>query len=104
MISIDEYLEKLAAFVGDEYGRQFRQQFKDRHGSSELAMLAAPTKEEYDQLVKAVAIMTLTEKENAAILNDQQVMKIAEDAGVDAGVFGIFVNGYILECKKDNNQ
>jgi len=99
--SIDEYLEKLAAFVGDDYGRQFREQFKDRRGSSELAMLASPTREEYDQLVKAVAIMTLTEKEEAAKLSDQQVLKIADDAGVDAGVFAIFVNGYVLEVKKN---
>jgi len=103
VISIDEYLEKLSSFVGDEYGRQFRSQFKDRRGSSELAMLAAPTREEYDQLEKAVAIMTLTEKKNVAKLSDQQVLKIANDAGIDAGIFAIFINGYSLECKKDNN-
>ena len=100
MITIDEYLGKLAAFVGDEYGRQFREQFKDRRGSSELAMLAAPTRDEYDQLEKAVAIMTLIEKENVAKLSDHQVLKIAADAGIDAGVFAIFINGYCLEVKK----
>ena len=100
MITIDEYLEKLSSFVGDEYGKQFRSQFKDGRGSSELAMLAAPTNEEYEQLEKAVAIMTLTEKENVAKLSDQQVMKIAADAGIDAGVFAIFINGYCLEVKK----
>ena len=103
MISIDDYLEKLASFVGDEYGKQFRSQFKDGRGSSELAMLAAPTKEEYEQLKMAVAIMTLTEKEEAAKLSDEQVLKIAADAGVDAGIFAIFVNGYCLESKKHNN-
>lgn len=101
LISIDEYLKKLSSFIGDEYGRQFRSQFKDRRGSSELAMLAAPTREEYDQLEKAVAIMTLTEKESAEKLNDQQVLKIADDAGVDAGMFAIFINGYSLERKKE---
>ena len=100
MITIDEYLGKLAAFVGDEYGRQFREQFKDRRGSSELAMLAAPTRDEYDQLEKAVAIMTLIEKENVAKLSDHQVLKIADDAGIDGGIFAIFVNGYCLEVKK----
>ncbi len=99
-MSIDDYLEKLSCFVGDEYGKQFRSQFKDRHGSSELAMLASPTKEEYEQLKKAVAIMTLTEKEEAAKLSDEQVLKIAADADVDAGVFAIFINGYSLENKK----
>ena len=102
MISIDEYLEKLSSFVGDAYGEQFRSQFKDVRGSSELAMLAAPTREEYEQLKKAVAIMTLTEKGNAEKLSDEQVLKISADAGIDAGVFAIFVNGYCLESKKDN--
>jgi hypothetical protein len=103
LISIDEYLEKLSSFVGDAYGKQFRSQFKDSRGSSELAMLAAPTREEYEQLKIAVGIMTLTEKEEAVKLSDQQVLKIADDAGIDAGIFAIFVNGYSLEVKKDNN-
>jgi len=42
-----------------------RSQFKDIEGSSELAMLAAPSAEELEQLKKAVAIMTPAEKQKA---------------------------------------
>jgi hypothetical protein len=93
------YLQKLSAFVGSDYGRQFRNQFKDSRGSSELAMLAAPSKEEYEELKRAVAIMTTAEKQNAAKLTDEQVVKIAEDAKIDAGTFAIFINGYAIEKK-----
>ena len=77
-----------------------REQFKDIKGSSELAMLAAPTKEELEQLKKAVAIMTPDEKQNAGRLADLQIQKIAADADVDVGLFAIFVNGYALHCKR----
>jgi len=63
-------------------------------------MLAAPSREEYEELKRAVAIMTAGEKENAAELNDEQVAKIAEDACVDTGKFAIFINGFALECRK----
>ena len=99
-MTIDAYLLKLSAFIGNNYGRQFRNQFKDNAGTSELAMLAAPSREEYEELKKAVAIMTAAEKENAAMLSDEQVAKIAEDADVDAGKFAIFINGFALECRK----
>lgn len=99
-MTIDAFLQKLSAFVGDDYGRQFRRQFKDNAGTSELAMLAAPSRKEYEELKKAVAIMTTGEKENAATLSDEQVARIAEDAGVDAGKFAIFINGFALECRK----
>ena len=94
------YLQKLSDFVGSDYGRQFRNQFKDSRGSSELAMLAAPSKEEYEELKRAVAIMTADEKANAAELNDEQVARIAEDANVDAAKFAIFINGFALESRK----
>jgi len=93
-------LQKLSAFVGSDYGRQFRNQFKDNAGSSELAMLAAPSKKEYEELKRAVAIMTVDEKDNAAKLTDEQVAKIAEDAAVDSAKFAIFINGFALECRK----
>lgn len=100
MIDIDAYLEKIGRFVGDPGGKMIRQQFKDHRGSSELAMLASPSKDEYNQLSRAVAIMTASEKESAKDLTDGQVAKIAEDAYVDCGLFAIFVNGYALECKE----
>jgi hypothetical protein len=86
--------------VDDKYGRYFRSRFKDMRGTSELGMLASPSKDELEQLKKAVAIMTPTEKESAADLADEQVQRIASDAGIDAGILAIFINGYILELKR----
>lgn len=100
-ISIDVYLRKLGMLVDDEYGRMFRQQFRDNRGSSELAMLESPSGEELEQLKRAVAIMTPGEKKDVASLTDEQIQRIAEDAKIDAGTFAIFVNGYILECKRE---
>jgi hypothetical protein len=99
-ISLEEYLEKVALFCGNEYGNRFRGQFVDMEGTSELAMLAAPTAEELQELRKAVAIMTATEKQNAATLSDDQIKGIAEDARIDPANFAIFMNGYLLTCKR----
>jgi hypothetical protein len=77
-----------------------RNRFQDVRGTSELAMLAAPTTEELDQLKRAVAIMTPGEKENAAELADEQIQRIAKDARVDTGNLAIFFNGYALQCKR----
>ena len=99
-ISIEQYLGKLTTFAGSEYGQMVRSQFKDIKGSSELAMLAAPSREELEQLKKAVAIMTPTEKERAADLTDEQIQKIAEDAQIDPANLAIFINGYALHCKR----
>ena len=99
-ISLDEYLEKVAQFCENQYGIGFRSRFRDDEGSSELAMLAAPTAAELKELRRAVAIMTPTEKANAETLSDEQIARIAEDAGVDPGNFAIFVNGYVLTCKR----
>ena len=77
-----------------------RSQFKDIKGSSELAMLAAPSSEELEQLKKATAIMTPSEKESADGLTDEQIQKIAADANIDAGIFAIFINGFALHCKR----
>ena len=80
-----------------------RNRFRDVRGTSELAMLAAPTAEELDQLKRAVAIMTPDERENAAELTDEQIHRIAQDARVDPGIFAIFINGYYLENKRREN-
>jgi cell division protein ZapA (FtsZ GTPase activity inhibitor) len=101
-ISIEEYLRKLAGSVDDSYGRQIRQRFRDIRGSSELAMLAAPSSEELEQLKKAVAIMTKEEKQNPCDLTDEQIQNIASDAGVDPGNLAIFINGYCLRNKRGN--
>jgi hypothetical protein len=99
-ISLEEYLEKVALFCGNEYGIRFRGQFVDMAGTSELAMLAVPTAEELQELRTAVAIMTVGEKQNAATLSDEQVKGIAEDARIDPANFAIFMNGYLLTCKR----
>jgi signal recognition particle GTPase len=77
-----------------------RSQFKDNKGSSELAMLIVPSEEELEQLKKAVAIMTPDEKETAENLTDEQVQRIAADAQIDPADLAIFINGYILHCKR----
>ena len=99
-ISLEEYLEKVALFCENEYGNRFRGQFTDMQGTSELAMLAAPTGKELEELRRAVAIMTAAEKQNAATLSDEQIRGIAEDARVDPANFAIFINGYMLTCKR----
>jgi hypothetical protein len=100
-ITIEQYLKKLAHFADSEYGKMIRKNFVDIKGSSELAMLAAPTAEELKKLEKAVAIMTPAEKNAAEDLTDEQVHKIAADAQINPGMFAIFINGYALHCKKN---
>jgi hypothetical protein len=63
-------------------------------------MLASPTKDEVEQLRKAVAIMTKSEINNAVELTDEQVGKIAQDAKIDPALLAIFINGYALYCKR----
>ncbi len=99
-ISLEQYLGQLAKFAGSEYGKMIRIQFEDIKGSSELAMLAAPTVQELEQLKKAVAIMTPGEKETANSLTDEQIQKIAVDAQIDPANLAIFLNGYALHCKR----
>ena len=100
MLTIEQYLDKLTNFAGSEYGNMIRNQFKDLQGGSELAMLAAPTKQELEQLTKAVAIMTPSEKENVDSLTDEQIQRIAADAEIDPANLAIFVNGFALHCKR----
>lgn len=104
MITIEQYLEKVARFSNNDYGRMIREQFKDINGSSELAMLAAPSNEELEQLKTALAIMTPAEKQNADNLSDEQIQKIAADAKIDPANLAIFINGYILHCKKPQSR
>ena len=99
-ITLEQYLEKISSFTDSPYGNIIRSSFKDIQGGSELAMLAAPTKDELQQLKKAIAIMTPAEKADADNLTDEQIQKIAADAKIDAGLLAIFLNGYALQCKK----
>ena len=77
-----------------------REQFKDIEGTSELGMLASPSSDELEQLKKGVAIMTRSEKQNVSSLTDDQIQKIAEDAHIDPAIFAIFINGYVLHCRR----
>jgi len=99
-ITLEQYLGKISYFTDSPYGNIIRRSFKDIQGGSELAMLAAPTKDELQQLKKALAIMTPAEKDDADKLSDEQIQKIAADARIDAGLLAIFLNGYALQCKK----
>ena len=99
-ISIEQYLEMVSRFSGNEFGKMIRNQFKDNKGSSELAMLVSPNAEELEQLKKAVAIMTPAEKQNADSLTDEQTQRIANDAKIDPANFAIFLNGYALCCRR----
>jgi hypothetical protein len=99
-ITIEDYLQKLAAMAGDPFGRQIREHFKDIRGSSELGMLASPTAEELADLQKAVAIMTPAERAGAHELSDGQVASIANDARIQQATLAIFINGYALERRK----
>jgi len=99
-ISIEQYLEKLARFADSDYGKMIRSQFKDNQGSSELAMLVAPSGEELEQLKRAVAIMTPSEKEEADSLTDEQIQRIASDAQIDPANLAIFINGFALHFKR----
>lgn len=99
-ISIEQYLDEVALFCNSEYGSRVRSRFRDLRGTSELAMLASPTAQELEELRRAVAIMTPSEKNAADRLSDEQIEKIAVDARVDPANFAIFVNGYALLCKR----
>ncbi len=99
-ITLDEYLKNVAKFADSDYGKLVRSQFIDNNGSSELAMLIAPSLEELEEFKKAVAIMTPDEKKNATDLTDEQVQKIAADIDIDPANLAIFINGYALHCKR----
>ena len=99
-LTIEQFMKNSRKFAGSDYGKMIRCQFKDAEGDSELAMLVAPTKEELEQFEKAVAIMTPDEKKNAEKLTDEQIQKIADDAKIDPANLAIFINGFILYCKR----
>lgn len=100
-MTIEDYLKSLEPFIDDAYGQQIRKQFQSIDGKSELAMLQSPTTDEYQQLSRAVAIMTAAEKEKAASLTDEQIERIAEDANVDKAILAIFINGFALKLKSE---
>jgi len=98
-MTLEEYLERVATFTDDEFGRRMRTAFADHRGWAQLSMLKTPSGPELEQLRRAVAIMTPREKAEAHRLNDEQVRRIADDARVDPALLAIFINGYALECR-----
>ncbi|HIJ70857.1 MAG TPA: hypothetical protein HPP87_05780 [Planctomycetes bacterium] len=66
-------------------------------------MLQSPSAAELEQLTKAVAIMTSSEKNAAGDLTDEQIQKIAADAKIDPAILAIFINGYALQAKKTDS-
>ena len=99
-ISVEQYLEEVALFCDNRYGEAVRGRFQDTRGTSELAMLAAPTSRELEELRRGVAIMTPSERDRADRLSDEQIKEIAVDARIDPANFAIFINGYVLQCKR----
>ena len=100
VVSIEQYLEQVGRGRGSDFGRRFRSQFRDTRGSAELAMLAAPSEQEYEEFCKVVAAMTEAEKTRPEELADEQIQEIAGRCAVDSGNAGIFINGYILARKQ----
>ena len=85
---------------GDAFGKRYRSQFRDRRGTAELAMLAAPSEEEYEDFHRAVEVMTEAEKADVEQLGDEQIREIAQLAQADTANVNIFINGYVLAKKK----
>jgi len=102
-MTLEQYLQKVKKFADEPYGRQIRQQFCDCRGSSELAMLQSPSGDELDQIVRALAVMTPSEKQNAADLSQGQLQQIAANSGTEPGLLAIFFNGYALEKRKQKD-
>jgi len=102
-MTLDDYLKSLERFADDAYGRRMRAQFATTDGKSELAMLASPTRDEYEQLCRFVGIMTADEKSHAERLTDEQVARIAEEAKVDPAIAAIFINGFAIAKSKIKN-
>jgi len=100
--SIEEYLEYVGRGRGDAFGKRYRSQFRDRRGTAELAMLAAPSEEEFEDFRRVVEAMTENEKANVELLGDEQIREIAQRAQADMANVSIFINGYVLAKKKDN--
>jgi len=98
--SIEEYLEHVGRGRGDAFGKRYRSQFRDRRGTAELAMLAAPSEEEFEDFRRAVDGMTKNEKANVEQLDDEQIRRIAQRCGADSANVNIFINGYVLAKKK----
>ena len=98
--SIEEYLEYVGRGRGDAFGKRYRNQFRDRRGTAELAMLAAPNEEEFEDFRRVVEVMTEDEKANVELLGDEQIRELAQRVQADTANVSIFINGYVLAKRK----
>ena len=65
-------------------------------GTAEIAMLAAPSQEEYDEFQRILEVMTEEEKTHPDTLTDAQIQDIAQCAKAESANVSIFINGYVL--------
>ncbi|MCP4711975.1 MAG: hypothetical protein GY869_25420 [Planctomycetes bacterium] len=98
--SIEEYLAQVGRGRGEAFGKRYRQHFRDMKGTAELAMLAAPSDEEYEDFFRLVEGMTGQEKRHIELLNEEKIQEVAERCKVNIGNATIFINGYILASKQ----
>ncbi len=98
--TIEMYLQQVGQCRKSQFGKQFRSQFRDARGTAELAMLASPSEDEFNDFCQAVRSMTDEEKVNIELLTDEVIAEIAQRANADYANISIFFNGYILEKKK----
>ncbi len=103
-LTMESYLEQVGQCRNSAFGKRYRNQFRDHRGTAELAMLAAPSQQEYEAFCRAVAIMTDKEKEQPESLSAQQIEDIARTAGIAAGNLHLFLNGYLLARKNGSKQ
>ncbi|MCH9021314.1 MAG: hypothetical protein IID32_00935 [Planctomycetes bacterium] len=95
-ITLEEYLQRVGQCREQSFGKRFRNQFQDTRGTAEIAMLAAPSQQEYDELQRILAAMTEEEKTHTDTLADEQIQNIAQRAKAEPANVGIFINGYVL--------
>ena len=65
-------------------------------GTAEIAMLAAPSQQEYDEFQRILEAMTKEEKAHPDTFTDEQIQDIAHRAKAESANVGIFINGYVL--------
>ena len=101
-LTFEIFLDQIGRFRQSKFGKQFRNQFRDMRGTSELAMLKAPSEDEFQQLCRIVEVMADSEKAKPELLDDNDIEDIASRAQCDRGIVAILINGFVLERK--NNQ
>ena len=63
-------------------------------------MLAAPSEEEFEDFRRLVNGMTEQEKDYIELLNEEKIQEIAKRCRTNVGNATIFINGYIIACKR----